>query len=129
MGKEPTISTRVFVGNLSFDTTQRGLETLFSELGPVSEVFLPMDRNTGRPRGFAFVQFADESAATRAIERFNGHELDGRALRVTEAEARQPRTPRFFPDEAPSFGFGTGRDRPPKSKGSRRRLRSKKRSL
>jgi RNA recognition motif-containing protein len=89
-----------------------------------------MDRNTGRPRGFAFVQFADESAAARAIERFNGHELDGRALRVTEAEERQPRSsPRFIPDDGPSFGFGAGRDRPPKPKGSRRRLRGKKRSL
>jgi RNA recognition motif-containing protein len=120
------------VGNLSFDTTQRGLEALFSELGPVSEVFLPMDRTTGRPRGFAFVQFADASAAARAIERFNGHELDGRPLRVTEAEERQPRAPRvsqYIPDDGPSFGFGMGRDRPPKPKGSRRRLRSKKRSL
>lgn len=120
------------MGNLSFDTTQRGLEALFSELGPVSEVFLPMDRTTGRPRGFAFVQFADASAAARAIERFNGHELDGRPLRVTEAEERQPRAPRvsqYIPDDGPSFGFGMGRDRPPKPKGSRRRLRSKKRSL
>jgi RNA recognition motif-containing protein len=88
-----------------------------------------MDRTTGRPRGFAFVQFGDESTAAQAIQRFNGHELDGRALRVTEAEERQPRAPRIFTDDGPSFGFGAGRDRPPKPKGSRRRLRGRKRSL
>jgi RNA recognition motif-containing protein len=90
-----------------------------------------MDRTTGRPRGFAFVQFADASTAAQAIQRFNGHELDGRSLRVTEAEERQPRSsaPRYIPDDGPSFGFGGGHDRPPKPKGSRRRLRGRKRSL
>lgn len=89
------------------------------------EVFLPADRATGRPRGFAFVEFADDEGAARAIEEFDGHELAGRNLRVNAAEARPPR---------PSFDNGPpprGRDqgRPSRPKGSRRNARRKKRSL
>jgi len=127
-GKESIISSRVFVGNLSFETTESGLRTLFSELGQIVEVFLPADRNTGRPRGFAFVEFAEASAVAEAIEKFNGYELDGRKLRVTEAEERKPR-PRWTPDEGPGFGHGGGRPDRWKPKGSRRRLRGRKRSL
>lgn len=92
------------------------------------EVFLPSDRVTGRPRGFAFVEFADSAAAGEAIRRFNEKEFKGRNLRVTEAEERQPRAPKWLTEE-PSFGGGPrGGDRP-KPKGSRRGLRAKKRSL
>jgi RNA recognition motif-containing protein len=120
----------VFVGNLSFDSTQREIETMFSEIGRVVEVFLPTDRVSGRPRGFAFVEFADSAAADEAIRRFNETEFKGRNLRVTAAEERQPRAPRWLTDES-SFGGGggfRGVDRP-KPKGSRRGLRAKKRSL
>ena len=122
----------MFVGNLSFDTPQSELETLFSEVGPVIEVFLPTDRNTGRPRGFAFVELGNEEAATAAIAKFDGYELRGRHLRVNEAEARPPRQPRFAPSGGgPGYGGGHGgggqkRSRP---KGSRRNARGKKRSL
>lgn len=113
------------------------MHALFAEVGEVAEVFVPADRETGRPRGFAFVEFTDSAAAARAVERFSGYELDGRMLRVTEAEERRPRssgpggggggwTP--GPDPGmPMGGFG-GRDRP-KPKGSRRGLRARKRSL
>jgi RNA recognition motif-containing protein len=125
---------------VSFDTTKDELERLFSELGEISEVFLPTDRETGRPRGFAFVEFAQPSAAEAATAKFDGYELNGRALRVNEAQERRPRTPSFSPDPG-NFGSnpfgggggGGGGDRrgPPagKPKGSRRNLRRKKRSL
>ncbi|MCK6555055.1 RNA-binding protein [Candidatus Binatia bacterium] len=125
------------MGNLNFATTESALHALFAEVGEVAEVFLPADRETGRPRGFAFVEFADSASAARAVERFSGYELDGRTLRVTEAEERRPRLGGGGggggggwapgPDPGPPMGFG-GRDRP-KPKGSRRGLRARKRSL
>jgi cold-inducible RNA-binding protein len=115
----------VFVGNLSFDTTQSELEALFSEVGEVASVFLPADRNTGRPRGFAFVEFTKEAAAAQAIQKFDGYEFKGRNMRVNEAEARR-RSPAFA--DTGSFGMprGPGGYKP---KGSRRNIRAKKRSL
>ncbi len=88
------------------------------------EVFLPTDRDTGRPRGFAFVQYEDTSAAEAAIEKFDGYELDGRNLRVNEAQEKRS-APRGFSDGGPPPSFGG----PPRSKGSRRNLRGRKRSL
>ena len=85
---------------MSYDTTRDDLQTLFSEVGSVVEVFVPTERHTGKPRGFAFVEFADDGSAATAIERFDGHELGGRNLRVSEAQERQRR--------APSFGDGGG---------------------
>jgi len=88
---------------------------------------MPADRNTGRPRGFAFVEFADDDAAARAIKEFDGHELGGRNLRVNAAEARPPRASSPPPD----FSRG-GRNeyaKPSRPKGSRRNARGKKRSL
>jgi len=125
--QEDVIGTKVFVGNLNFRTMQDDLHNLFSEVGEVREVFLPSDRMTGRPRGFAFVDFTDEASATAAIQRFDGYELDGRQLRVNAAEAQRPRQTRGFFDGSPppmSFPPGGG-----KSKGSRRNLRARKRSL
>lgn len=121
------IPSKVFVGNLAFDTTQGELETLFSEAGRLVEVFIPSDRATGRPRGFAFVEFADEAGVSAAIEKFDGKELKGRTIRVSKAEDR-PRRPN------PSMGFdlsgdGPGGPRWEKPKGSRRNIRGKKRSL
>lgn len=85
------MSAKVFVGNLDFNTTKDEVQSLFSQIGEIKDVFLPMDRESGRPRGFAFVEFASDEDAAKAIERFNGYELGGRALRVNAAEDR-PRT-------------------------------------
>jgi cold-inducible RNA-binding protein len=92
-------------------------------VGHVTEVFLPADRITGRPRGFAFVAFAEESAAVDAVEKFNDYEFNGRKLRITEAEDR-PRP--AMGGQSPSRHGGYKKSKP---KGSRRNIRGKKRSL
>jgi len=134
------ISAKLFVGNLSFQTTREQLVELFGQVAPVVDAVIPTDRETGRSRGFAFVEFATEAEAQAAIERFNGHELDGRPLRVNAAEARPPRPPRpFIPRDdhgggsggggggGGDFGNPFGGGRPVKAKGSRRHLRARKR--
>jgi hypothetical protein len=83
--------SKVFVGNLDFNTTRNEVQDLFAQVGEVRDVFLPMDRESGRPRGFAFVEYANDEDAAQAIEKFNGYQLGGRALRVNAAEDR-PRT-------------------------------------
>lgn len=125
-GEEDIIATRVFVGNLSYDTSQNDLEKLFAEAGSVVEVFLPTDRATGRPRGIAFVELSTDEEVQAAIEKFDGHELGGRTLRVNEARERAPRAPRFAESGPPEGAFGGRKGRP---KGSRRNARAKKRSL
>jgi cold-inducible RNA-binding protein len=79
------------VGNLSFDVTREELIQAFGEAGRVVDAKVPTDRETGRPRGFAFVEFEDEEAARRSIELMHGRDLKGRPLRVNEAEDRPPR--------------------------------------
>jgi RNA recognition motif-containing protein len=79
----------LFVGNLSFATSQQLIEETFAAAGEVREVALPTDRESGRPRGFAFVTMADEQAAQNAINQLNGTELDGRQIRVDIAQERQ----------------------------------------
>ena len=102
------------------------IEALFSAAGDIVEVFVPADRATGRPRGFAFVEFTNEEAAAKAIEEFDGHELGGRNLRVNAAEARPPRQSRpNFSSPPPRREFS----KPSRPKGSRRNARGKKRSL
>ena len=88
---------------------------------------MPSDRNTGRPRGFAFVEFATQEEAAKAIETFDGKDLDGRPLKINEAEER--RRPSGPPSPSYSQGGDGGYARPSKPKGSRRNLRRKKRSL
>lgn len=132
--KENLINSKLFVGNLNFQTTSDQIKEVFSGSGEVLEVILPTDRNTGRPRGFAFVEYATEEQAKEAVEKFNGYQLDGRDLRVNEAEKRPPRRPTWS-DNGPSFGGGGGggghrpSTPPARPKGSRRNLRGKKRSL
>ena len=82
------MASKVFVGNLNFNTSREEVETLFSQVGKPRDVFMPNDRETGRPRGFAFVEFETDDEANNAIEKFNGYELGGRALRVNRAEER-----------------------------------------
>ncbi|MCY0986390.1 MULTISPECIES: RNA recognition motif domain-containing protein [unclassified Nannocystis] len=85
------MSNRLFVGNLSFQTTEEDLQQVFADFGEIAEIRLVLDRDTGRSRGFAFVAMADDEAAKRATESLNGQMLDGRPLRVNEAEERRDR--------------------------------------
>ena len=85
------ISSKIFVGNLNYETTQDELTEFLAEAGDIVDVFLPNDRETGRPRGFAFVEFSSSDEAAEAIERFDGSELRGRALRINEADSRPRR--------------------------------------
>ena len=85
------MNTRLYVGNLAFHTTEDALNRAFSAFGEVQEATLVLDRETGRSRGFAFVAMANAEDAQKAIAEMNGAELDGRALRVNEAEERRPR--------------------------------------
>ena len=142
------MSAKIFVGNLDFKTTRDEIQTLFSQIGEIRDIFLPNDRDTGRPRGFAFVEYANDEDAAKAIQKFDRYEMNGRALRVNAAESR----PSGGGGGRPSFGGGGGGggygggggggDRGPggggggggrfgegKPKGSRRNIRGKKRSL
>ncbi|MEQ8850504.1 MAG: RNA-binding protein [Phycisphaerales bacterium] len=83
---------KLYVGNLSYDTTEDALRDYFSQHGEVTSATLVMDRETGRPRGFGFVEFADAESAKKAIDATNGQEFDGRTLNVNEARPREPRS-------------------------------------
>jgi RNA recognition motif-containing protein len=85
------MSTRLFVGNLSFDTNEQDLRDVFGQTGTVVDVKVVTDRETGRPRGFAFVEMSSAGEASQAIEQVNGRELAGRTIKVNEAEVRPPR--------------------------------------
>jgi cold-inducible RNA-binding protein len=134
----------VFVGNLSFDVTRDELVEAFAAAGKVVDAKVPTDRETGRPRGFAFVEFESDEAAQKCIELMNGRDLKGRPLRVNEAENRPPRPPGAGPRPAfrsagppsyqapPSFNEFVPMDdrgRPFKNKGSRRNIRRRKRGF
>ena len=83
---------KLYVGNLSFDTSESKLREMFEEHGQVTSAALVMDRDTGRPRGFGFVEFADAASANAALTALNGQNVDGRDLTVNEAKAREPRS-------------------------------------
>ena len=108
----------LFVGNLSFQTTEGDLRTMFAAFGQVSRVHIATDRETGQARGFAFVEMANDAEATKAMTDLNGKEVAGRALRVNEAT---PRPERGAPGAGrPSFnrsGPGAGRSGPPRGNG------------
>ena len=158
------MSKTAFVGNLSFSATEEELTTLFSQVGPVVKARIGTDRETGRSRGFAFVEFANDEACAAAIERLNGRDMGGRRLRVNDADDKPPPRPAggapregggfrpngFTPRGPASFqprpyspepppqqffdprgdgGGGEGDRRRPNTKGSRRGLRARKRSL
>jgi RNA recognition motif-containing protein len=94
------MAKNIYVGNMSYDTTQDRLRELFEAYGEVTSVNIITDRDTGRPRGFAFVEMATDEAAAEAISALNGQNIDGRELKVNEARPRKPRG-----------GGGGGRDR------------------
>ena len=87
------MAVRLFVGNLAYSTTEADLRAYFGAVAPPSQVVLPVDRETGRPRGFAFVEFIDSAHAEQAIKQFNGQPYNGRPLAVSEARAREDRGP------------------------------------
>src|SRR5438128_5829891 len=108
------MATKLFVGNLSFNTTEGDILDLFKQAGNVSSCELIVDKFTSKSRGFAFVQMGTQEEATKAIADFNGKELDGRALTVNEAKPREERPRGSF-----GGGFGGG-DRAGKREFSRR---------
>jgi RNA recognition motif-containing protein len=118
------MATKVFVGNMSFETTREELQELFAQAGEITEVVIPTDRTSGRPRGFAFVTFASDEAAAAAIQRLDGQALGGRNLRVNEASADRPQRPSGGGGFSRPFGGGGSRP-----KGSRRNVRARKRSI
>ena len=85
------MSTKLYVGNLAFQTTSQDLQELFAQAGTVESASVVEDRETGRSRGFAFVEMATKEEASTAIDQFNGKELGGRALKVNEAKPRENR--------------------------------------
>ena len=85
---------KLYVGGLSYNTTENELRSLFEEAGEVTSVSIITDRNTGRSKGFGFVEMATDNGAKTAITKYNDTELDGRRLTVNEAKPQAPRTPR-----------------------------------
>src|SRR6188768_365053 len=79
---------RLYVGNLSYNTTEISLRDAFGQVGTVADAKIVMDRDTGRPRGFGFVEMGTDEEAQNAIQQLNGRELDGRAINVNEAQER-----------------------------------------
>ena len=127
------MGTRLYVGNLSYDTLDDDLRTLFADNGAVVSCEVMIDRQTGRSKGFAFVEMGSQDEANKAIESCNGKSFQGRELNVNEARARAERPAQPFfgggGGGGGSFGGGgSGARRPIKSKGSRRNARNQKRS-
>jgi len=108
-------NSKLYVGNLPFATTAQDLEALFGEVGTVSVVEIIFDKFTGRSRGFAFVTLANGEEAQKGVEKFHGHQLEGRALAVNIARPREERPPgggggfRGGGDRGERGGFGGGR--------------------
>lgn len=94
------MAKKLYVGNLSYNTTEAQVRALFSQVGEITDVALITDRETGRAKGFGFVEMATDEAAQEAIKRFNGYTLDNRNLTVNEARPREERPSRG--------GFGGG---------------------
>ena len=85
------MTTKLYVGNLSFETSSNELQTLFAQAGTVESVSLIEDRETGRSRGFGFVEMSTNEEGAAAIQKFDGKEMGGRALKVNEAKPREDR--------------------------------------
>jgi len=112
------VSVRLFIGNLPYSATEPDLREHLSSVGAPAQIVLPTDRETGRPRGFAFVDYSDRAVAEEAIRRFNQQPFKGRPLAVSEARPREerpagPRPGGFSPRPGgPSPGYGGGAPRP-----------------
>jgi cold-inducible RNA-binding protein len=105
------MSMKLYVGNLSYQTSSSNLEDLFSQVGQVESATLVTDRDTGRSRGFGFVEMSTREEGQKAIEQFNGTEIDGRSLTVNEA---RPRTEGGGGQGRGFGGGGGGNRRPPR---------------
>ena len=103
------MNTKLFVGNLVFSMTENDLQDLFSQHGPVTEVNLMLDRESGRSRGFAFITMATKEGADAAIKELHGKSVEGRNLTVNEARPREER-----PDRGGGHRGGGGDDRGPR---------------
>ncbi|MDO8585204.1 MAG: RNA-binding protein [bacterium] len=100
------MAKRLFVGSLSYNTTQDALRDAFAQAGTVESATIIMDKMTGRSKGFAFVEMSSDEEATKAVEMLNGKELDGRTLVVNEARPMEARAPRR---DGGGFSRGGGR--------------------
>jgi RNA recognition motif-containing protein len=104
------LAVRLFIGNLPYGASEADLRAHFSAVAEPSHIVMPVDRETGRPRGFAFVEFAERAAAEEVIKRFDAQPFQGRSLAVSEARAREDRPPPrpggFSPRPPPGSGFG-----------------------
>jgi RNA recognition motif-containing protein len=98
------MSKKLFVGGLSWNTTDHDLRQAFEKFGDIEDAVIITDRDSGRSRGFGFVTFSDDSAARESISALNGTELDGRTINVNEAQEREPRS-------HGGGGFGGGRNK------------------
>lgn len=113
------MAVRLFVGNLPYSATEAALRELFSSIAPLSYIYLPIDRDTGKPRGFAFVEFAERAQAEAAIRTFNNQLFMGRPLAVNEAREREDRPQSGSPSRAPSLGRPPAEQTGPTERGGR----------
>ncbi len=102
------MSVKLYVGNLPFSATEQDLEDLFGQAGQVFSASIVTDRETGRSRGFGFVEMESQEAADAAISQFNGYQFDGRAVVVNEARPKEPRSGGFGGGGGGRGGFGGG---------------------
>jgi cold-inducible RNA-binding protein len=102
------MGTKLYVGNLPFNTTENELQELFAQAGAVQEVTLMQDRFTGKSRGFAFVTMGSDEDAQNAISKLNGQSIEGRPLTVNEARPREPRAPGGGGGGRGGYGGGGG---------------------
>jgi len=102
-------NSKLYVGNLSFKSTEEDIRAAFEQFGAVTDIYVAMDKMTGRPRGFAFVTMGTAEEARVAIEKMNGTELDGRALTVNEARPKEEGSGRSFGGGGGGFGGGERR--------------------
>ena len=100
------MAVRLFIGNLPYGASEADLKAHFAAVAEPSHVVMPVDRETGRPRGFAFVEFAERPVAEEVIKRFDQQPFQGRTLAVSEARAREDRPPGGFSGPRPGSGFG-----------------------
>lgn len=105
------MSTNLFIGSLAYATTDDSLKAFFETIGEVSSARVVTDRETGRSKGFGFVEFADEANNQKAIDTLNGKELDGRAINVNLARPKEDRPRRDFSNDRGGNGGGSFRQR------------------